>query len=285
MNAINRFMTQFVRRDGEPAAREIAFDFQKLNFIDGSGYTVLSNSIGWLDSKGVVVRIINYLKPQNLAIQYLDDCGFFEKYIKQKVRPGAGCRSTTLPCVHIQQEFSFEWVEKKLGPWLGYELGVRDGQISSIKTCVKEVLNNISDHSTVNTGYIHAQHYPNARNIKITMSDFGAGIPSTIRTRYGAMSDVEAIAEAVKDGVTAKSRPSNMGAGLCYLVDTVTANGGSVRFHSLTGNLDCICDNRGRLSQQRRQTTGIYPGTLIEIELDTRLFVGDDDDERANYEW
>ncbi|ANY19220.1 hypothetical protein A6F68_00691 [Tsuneonella dongtanensis] len=285
MNAINRFTTQVVRRDGKPSSGEMTFNFGKLGFIDGSGYTVLSNTIGWLLSYGVKVQFINYNRPENHAIQYLDDCGFFEKYINRKIRSAASRRGTTLPCTHVEQEYGFTWVEHQLSPWLCRTLWVRPSQISSIKACVKEVINNIADHSTVDTGFVHAQHYPNAHNLKITMSDFGAGIPSTIRARYGAMSDFEAIEEAVKDGVTAKSRPNNMGAGLSYLVDTVIANRGSVHIQSLSGNLACLCDTRGRLKQQRGRATGVYPGTLIEIGLDTRLFVGDDDDERIDFEW
>ncbi len=285
MNAINRFASQVVRADGNPVSNQITFNFAKLNFVDGSGYTVLSNTIGWLVSKEIEVKFLNFRNYNKLAIKYLDDCGFFKKYLGQPLRDDAASRTTTLPCVHIEQEYGFGWVENTLGPWLCESLFVRDGQISSVKTCVKEVLNNIADHSNVDTGFVHAQHYPNARHLKITMSDFGAGIPSTIRSRYGQMGDTEAIAEAIKDGVTAKSRPNNMGAGLCYLVDTVIANRGVVRFHSLSGNLTCLCDMRGRLSLDRRRATGIYPGTLIEIELDTRLFVGDDDDERADFEW
>lgn len=285
MNAINRFTTLVVRSDGRPIADEITFNFGKLNFIDGSGYTVLSNTIGWLLSKKVKVRFSNYTPPSRLPIQYLDGCGFFKKYLKETLRLDASTRVTTLPCVHIDQKYGFGWVENKLGPWLCGALSVKEGQIASIKTCVKEVLNNISDHSDVDTGFVHAQHYPNAHNLKITMSDFGAGIPSTIRSRYGQMSDAEAIAEAIKDGVTARSRPNNMGAGLCYLVDTVIANQGVVRFHSLSGSLTCTCDKRRQLHQERRKAQGIYPGTLIELELDTRFFVGDDDDERADFEW
>ncbi len=285
MNAINRFTSQVVRSDGNPVSQNIVLNFAKLNFIDGSGYTVLSNTIGWLLSKKVEIKFINYLPVARLAIEYLDDCGFFKKYAGNPLRTVATRRLTTLPCAHIVQEHGFGWVENTLGPWLCGTLSARDGQIASMKTCVKEVLNNIADHSTVNTGFVHAQHYPNARNLKITMSDFGAGIPNTIRSRYGAMGDAEAIAEAIKDGVTAKSRPNNMGAGLCYLVDTVIANRGTVRLHSLSGNLTCVCDMRGRLKQDRQKTNGIYPGTLIEIELDTRLFVGDDDDERTDFEW
>lgn len=99
------------------------------------------------------------------------------------------------------------------------------------------------------------------------------------------MNDGEAIIHATKEGVTAKSQPNNMGAGLSYLVDTVLGNRGIVRFHSLSGNLTCETDNRGKRRLRTRNGCGHYPGTLIELELDTRLFVGDEDDDRVDFEW
>lgn len=284
MNAISKFASQIVSLDGNPVSKEIAFDFSKLNFIDGSGYTVLSNAIEWLLANDVHVRIKNFERRDNHAIQYLDDCGFFYKYVKQRLRSDAKTRDSTLPCAYIEHSHGFSWVENKLSPWLEWKLRKSKGQMASIRTCVKEVLNNIADHSSVNTGFVHAQHYPTVNSIKITTSDFGRGIPNTIRSRYGAMTDTDAIKLAVQNGVTSQSRPNNMGAGLSYLVDTVVANRGIVRFHSLTGNLTCLCDNRGDLIQQARKGTGLYPGALIEIELDTRLFFGDEDD-RTDFEW
>lgn len=284
MNAISRFASDIVGADGNPLAEDFVLDFSRLNFIDGSGYTVLSNAIEWLLSRGASVSFRNFSTLKRPAIQYLDDCGFFARYVKYSLRAHARVRPTTLPCVFIKHQSGFSWVEHRLSPWLEATLDASHGQIGGVRTCVKEVLNNIADHSNVNTGFVHAQHYPNAHIVKITMSDFGDGIPNTIRSTYGAMEDIDAIVLATQDGVTAKSRPNNMGAGLSYLVDTILANQGVVRFHSLTGNLTCLCDNQGRRRLERRKGTGLYPGTLIELELDTRLFVGDDD-EREDFEW
>jgi anti-sigma regulatory factor (Ser/Thr protein kinase) len=278
-------MSSIVGSGGKPSSFEVTLDFGRLNFIDGSGYTVLSNSIEWMLYHGTNVRFINFERVNNFAIQYLDDCGFFYYYGQRYLRVDAKVRSTTLPCMPIEQTKAFGWIESKLSPWLGYIFDANKSRLSSIRTCVKEVINNISDHSTMNTGFVHAQHYPNAKQVKITMSDFGAGIPNTIRNRYGVMPDHEAIIHATKEGITAKSRPNNMGAGLSYLVDTVLGNRGVVRFHSLSGNLTCLCDTKGKRVYHARSGTGVYPGTLIEIEIDTRLFVGDEDDERGELEW
>lgn len=284
LNAVNKFTSMIVRPDGNPIADLIVLDCSKMAFIDGSGYTVLSNSIGWLVSRGVRVKLNGFKNTNNLAIQYLDDCGFFRRYLAFQLRKEAKVRETTLPCCHVSHVDGFGFIEHKLSPWLQRTFGLPYDSFGSIRTCVKEVLNNIADHSQVNTGFIHAQHYPNMHNIKITMSDFGEGIPATIIRRFGAMSDSDAIILATREGVTSQSRPNNMGAGLSYLVDTTITNKGVVRLHSRSGNITCVADKVDDRSFQRRGGAGIYPGTLVELELDTRLFEGDEV-ERTDFEW
>lgn len=285
IEAIDRFTREVVSADGTPQSLDFSFDFSRLNFIDGSGYTVLSNTLEWLLSQGAHVSIKGFDKnTQRPAISYLDDCGFFRSYLKSPLDKNASRRPTTLPCSSVQDNVAFSWIEHKISPWLSNVLFTSHASLGSLRTCVKEVFHNISDHSTLNTGFVHVQHYPNIRNLKITVSDFGLGIPSTIRQHFGEMDDGAAILLASKEGVTAKSRPNNMGAGLNYLIDTIVGNRGSVLIHSLSGSLYCA---RGKGDLPFRKASlgrGVYPGTLIDITLDARLFVGDEED-RMDIEW
>jgi glucose-6-phosphate-specific signal transduction histidine kinase len=174
-------------------------------------------------------------------------------------------------------------LETSFSPWMCRHLNVSHGALASIRTCIKEIFNNIIDHSEQDTGFIHAQYYPVNKIIYITVSDFGKGIPTTIKERFGDMTDQAAIFMASQEGVTAKSQPNNMGAGLNYLIDRVTGCYGSVRIHSLGGNLNCFRDRKGTY-RKPAFGNGNYPGTLIDISLDTRLFEGDEE-ERVDFEW
>jgi len=150
---------------------------------------------------------------------------------------------------------------------------------------LKEVFNNVSDHSTQTTGFIHVQHYPNLHKVKITISDFGVGIPFTIKRQFGEMTDAKAIYMAAEEGVTSRSQPNNMGAGLNYLLDCVSSNGGEVMLHSQSGFLRCH-EEKGRQIRKAFNKAGRYPGTLVDISLDDRLFRGDDfDDDLGVIEW
>jgi len=70
------------------------------------------------------------------------------------------------------------------------------------------------------------QHFPQEKLVTISMSDFGLGIPSRVREKVENISDSEAIIRAVEEGFTTKSRPTNKGIGLDYLLKAVVLNNG-----------------------------------------------------------
>jgi hypothetical protein len=284
ITATNRFVRGIVGADGSPNDTKFTFDFSGLNFIDGSGYTVLSNTLEWLISREIECAFANFRNLQKPAISYLDDCGFFDRYVGTPLLASAWTRPTTLPCTAVAHAHAYGWLENTFSPWIADALDVSHGALASVRTCVKELFHNINDHSTQDTGFVHVQHYPNLKSVKITVSDFGTGIPNTIRGKFGAMNDGAAILHASKEGVTAKTKPNNMGAGLNYLIDRVMANQGSVQLLSLSGRLNCFCDRNGRPQRMATNGNGTYPGTLVDIALDTRLFVGDEE-ERMEVDW
>ena len=273
------FTAAVVRFDGFPADKEFTFDFGRLTFIDGSGLTVLCNTLEWLYSHGVKVWFDNHARPQSASIAYLDDCGFFERHTGSRLRSTASIRNSTLPFTKVAHADAHGWLEYNFTPWMSGVLGVSHGALGSVRTCIKEVFNNILDHSTQNIGFVHVQHYPNKQNVKVTVSDFGRGIPSNIRVHYPDLTDAAAILKATEPGFTTKSTPRNMGVGLDFLIESVTGNQGSVSIYSFMGALHC---NRDGANAPRRIPVlgnGSYPGTLVEISLRTDCFVGDDEDE------
>lgn len=284
ISATNRFVRGVVSGQGTPADHTITFDFAPLNFIDGSGYTVLSNTLEWLFNHDVTVQFINFRNLQRPAICYLDDCGFFETYTGDKLSFGASRRSTTLPCTAVAHANAHGWLEHTFSPWMSDVLNVSHGALGTVRTGIKELFNNIDDHSTLNTGFIHVQHHPNMKAVRISVSDFGTGIPNTIRHRFGDMRDGAAIHMATQEGITAKSKPNNMGAGLNYLIERITSCHGKVHIVSLTGSLNCFRAKDGAVDRVIQERNGTYPGTLVEVEIDTRLFVGDEEG-RVEVEW
>jgi hypothetical protein len=128
------------------------------------------------------------------------------------------------------------------------------------------------------------QYYPAINEVQITISDFGKGIPSNIKEKFGEMSDGRAVELATEEGITTKSKQNNLGSGLSFLVDYVTGNYSKVSIYSLSGGVHCFQNNAGRLVRTPWVGTGRYPGTLVNIVLDRNRFQGDDV-EREDLEW
>ena len=283
IGALYAFTGAVVGHDGHPTDNHFIFDFKHLHFVDGSGLTVFCNTLEWLLSLGVQCQFQNHANI-NPAISYLDDCGFFRRHLGQQLKFNATVRGTTLPFTRVAHAEAHGWLEYNFTPWMGYKLGCNHGALGSLRACVGELFNNILDHSTQEIGFVHVQHYPAPNHIQITLSDFGKGIPSNIRARFGPMLDGDAIWKASQEGVTSQSVPRNQGIGLNFLVDSVTGNEGYVSIFSFQGSLTCYKVAGAGVTRVPSTRNASYPGTLINITLPIAKFVGDDDDEET-MEW
>lgn len=247
----------------------VVIDFSQLNFIEPFGVAVLSNTIDWLKSKGIRCQYRN-ADVEREAIKYLDDSEFFKNYGRGEKLSCLSCvRDTTVPLSRISHAESFEWIEFKLVPWLSRRLSVSGQSFFGIKNCIREIFNNIKDHSGEDTGCIFAQHFPNKNHVVFAISDFGVGIPRTIARIKDFDTDKDAILYACQCGVSSRSVKSNMGFGLDTLIRyVVSTNKGRLNIYSGSGKV--ICEFSGGSDIRRGlRIPAYYPGTFIEIIFKT----------------
>jgi anti-sigma regulatory factor (Ser/Thr protein kinase) len=278
-----QFVREVIGEDGQPVSGSLIFDFSRLTFIDGIGLTVFCNTLEWLSKRGVQCTFREY-DIRNLPIRYLDDCGFFRNYLGRPLSSLSRVRTTTLPFEKVQHANSFGWIELTAIPWLASKLNVTDESLGVVATSLKEIFNNIEDHSDEHIGCVHIQLYPNKSRIEITVSDFGRGIPANIISRFGQMFDSKAIEYATREGVTTGNTSRNTGSGLGVLIDYVTGEGGDVTIYSRKGGLKCTLRRGGIQWRNPWVGEGLYPGTLINIGLRTDAFDGSLL-EREAFEW
>lgn len=246
----------------------VTFDFSKLTFVRPSGIVFLSNLIWWLRHHGTKVQFTG-TDVRTAALTFLDDSLFFEQHCGKKLRATASPRSTTRPLVRIAHAESHAWLEANLVPWLAGRLEISHASIYSFKVCVSELFNNIKDHTQLDIGSIFVQHFPSERDVMISVSDFGVGIPGNVRKTLPNLSDTEAIMHAVKEGFTTKSTPVNKGVGLDYLLQMVVAhNGGKVTIYSGEGIVRFARTRKGILSVPSA-SVGFCPGTTFDLTLRT----------------
>jgi hypothetical protein len=259
---------------GAPAANHIVLDFGRVGFVESLGVVILSNLVEWLRNRGVTVDYANcdVARP---PISYLDDIGFFEAYWGTSLSPHAKLRETTFPFRRLKCQDSHQWIDGNIFPWLEDRLGVNASALYEFKTAVREIFNNIADHSEENVGCMHVQWHPKIHRVKIAVSDFGIGIPTEVRRVTAVTTDAAALVKATKEGFSSKPG-KNKGAGLSYLIDNVVrGNEGWVGIYS---GLGFVTFSHGTSFESAGLLKGVYPGTLINMILRTDTLVAGDEE-------
>lgn len=268
--AIIDCIAKCVSTHGAPKHKEVSFDFSSVSFVKPTGVTAFANLIRWLLKWGCIVSFVG-TQSMTRALKYLDDSQFFKKYLGKTLGICSSIRETTIELAELKADSRHQWVDCVLLPWLNLRLGIdTDGHLPEFRVCIEEVFNNITDHSGEQTACAFAQHYPRLNAIELSISDFGVGIPYNVRKKLQhAIPAPHAIQQAVLEGFSTKSKPTNRGSGLDTLVQNiVTHNQGTVRIISHDGMLDCELVE-GRVGYRPFGLAGLYPGTLIKIVLKT----------------
>jgi anti-sigma regulatory factor (Ser/Thr protein kinase) len=265
---LSRIAAEVVAQAGGTFPSELTFDFDKLVFIRPAGVVFLSNLIDWLSEKGTTISLIN-CDLNRESIKYLDDSLFFERHRGAKLGVNSSPRDTTRPLLKLAQRDSHGWLESDFVPWLASRLALTQPSLYALKVSVSELFNNIQDHTRHDIGSIFVQHFPREKRITISVSDFGLGIPAKVREQVPGITDGDAIVKAMQDGFTTKSKPTNRGAGLDYLLTVVVhKNEGMVTVYS--GGSIVKFERRGDVIHPTMLNgVGFSPGTTIDIDIPT----------------
>jgi anti-sigma regulatory factor (Ser/Thr protein kinase) len=250
--------------DPSELPENVEFDFTDLRFVRPSGVVLLNNVVIYLQQRGCEVNLVG-TDPSKDSIKFLDDSGFFLKHTGELLSADSKPRKTTLPLMDVDKSAALLWVENQLIPWLSNSADIPVRDLAELGTCMKELFNNISDHTSANVGSIFAQWFPIERQIMICLGDLGPGIPETARRVVSGMSDALAIKRSFEDGFTAKSIPTNRGVGLHYLKQNVVLNlNGIIEVHSGTGEVKIEKDG-SEPKFMLMDSRGYCPGTLLNI--------------------
>ncbi|MDB5735597.1 MAG: putative CheA signal transduction histidine kinase [Alphaproteobacteria bacterium] len=266
---------------GAPIDNHVQLDFYRVNFVEPAGVVILSNLIEWLRKRGVIVEYIN-ADTQRRGVEYLDDTGLFATYWGASLSQFAKLRGTTFPFRALQCANSHQWLDGNIFPWLQARLNIRRSSLYGFQACVREIFNNIIDHSEEDVGCMHVQLLPNIHRMKIAISDFGIGIPTEVRRAVPGLSEPAAIARATQEGFSSKGG-KNRGAGLSYLVDIIVKNNnGWLGIYSGNG---AVTFNHVTRFPNVRLMAGSYPGTLISMIFRTDDLANDSDEESEDLIW
>ena len=256
---------------GAPKYRYIGLDFSPLVFVKPSGVVYLANIIEFLKRNGCRTTLLFPLDKRNNrkfakteALKYLDDCHFFRRYVGQDIFPDSQVRTTTIPLQIIAQSQSHSWVESTFIPWIAARTNIEPSAFAEIKVAIKELFNNITDHSGQSEGFAFAQIYPAGGNFIVSLSDFGVGIPHNVKRVRPGLSDAQCLLLAAQEGFTTSTTGRNLGLGLDTLIRYVVDNNrGRVRIRSGEGQLLCTATDSG--TKRSYYPASRCLGTLIEF--------------------
>ena len=216
---------------------------------------------------------------RNHGSRFLEDIGFYQKTMNVRFKGDAACPPTCRPRFRLESEGYHAWFYSEVTPWMSSIFSVKDDEPSTwheLYTVLGEIFANIKDHagSGAQIASVFMQHYPEAKNLHIAISDFGVGIPYNVRrVKPKIGDDSEAILHGVIDGFTSRSTPKNMGAGLDTLIkNIVNSLGGSVMIVSYFGEARFWIDKTTstmKVSTPKSPITQVYPGTLIYLTIPT----------------
>lgn len=269
---IHELLAQTMRPDGEPVSKNVFLSLETIRFIEPVGVTVLANLIEWFDVKGCKGMIGGFESRSAKVIRYLDEIGFFELYWKERLYADSAPRRTMLPLAQVQYERSTDYIRNTFVPWATRAMNCSVGAVGPIEVGLGEIFDNIRYHAGVVRGCVCGQYYPNRHVLVIAISDFGHGIPHTMRPLYLSLDDGELIREATKHGVTSLSETSRRGAGLDNLIrNAILGVGGTVTIRSGKGLVRCniMQSDDVRVIRRYAELSAYYPGTLFEIVLRT----------------
>ncbi|MGT2883373.1 ATP-binding protein [Streptococcus ferus] len=273
--------------DKSSDSASVSIDLTKVEFIQPAGVIALNNIFQWSKQhKGIEMSFVVDTETENRrnweVMEYLSDCGFFTNFGQADIFKVPKLRPTMLSLKAIETSKVNQWKQSDLMGWLQKQTGKRN-DFSSICVAIDEIFNNISDHSTEKIGSIFGQYYPKNNEIIIAVSDFGIGIPTSLKEKCDEeKNDNEWIEEALKEGVSTQSVPQNRGAGLANIMKTLTTNKiGQVTIISNCGKVR-LEDNQ---IVESRSFVESYQGTFFELKIDTSNQSLYDLEEEEEFEW
>lgn len=286
---ITQVVIEFCKAIDDKDIDELYVDMTNVEFAEPSGVISLYNMLEFAKSKRDINIVWGILDPEFLklrpkhmqAMYYLVDCGFFKPF-EEFVYKNPVLRQTMFEVKSIGTQKVEQWKVTDFKRWLQQQTG-KSNEFSAICVAIDEIFNNISDHSTEKVGCIFGQFYPKTERIVIAVSDFGIGIPTSIRRRFQLeKSDNELIEYALKEGVSTESIPQNRGAGLSNIMKTLTSNG--VGEFTIVSNCGIVSvqDNSIVASYALEET---YPGTFFEISIDVSNEHLYDSEEMEEFDW
>ncbi|MBD2726694.1 ATP-binding protein [Nostoc sp. FACHB-892] len=240
---------------------EVIFDFSKCWFLRPNAVAFLGGLIRLIESQGRKVTFQQHTLHKKVKIN-LQQNGFMYAFC-QDMEPWQG---NSIPYREDPKQNKDELVQYLAEQWLGRGwVHVSQNLQKLIVATVLEIYANAFEHGRTDIGVFSCgQHYPDLKQLKLTVVDFGVGIPQNVRDFQNNpnLPADQALKWAFQKGTTTRGGRVTGGIGLDYLKQFVHINKGRLQILSHDG---CATIDEKQEVYENRQS--FFGGTLVNITL------------------
>ncbi|MEG5039962.1 MULTISPECIES: ATP-binding protein [unclassified Microcoleus] len=240
---------------------EVIIDFSKCYFLKPNAVAFLGGLIRLIQSRSIKLSIDRDSIHNNVKMN-LKQNGFIYAFCENQ-EPWQG---NSIPYREDKKQDKDGLVDYLAEKWLGRDwVDISQNLRNVIVGTVWEIYANAFEHGQTDIGVFSCgQHYPTLKELKLTVVDFGVGIPKNVRL-FRNLPDLpadEALKWAFEAGNTTRRGNVAGGVGLDSLKRFVKMNRGKLEFFSHNGY---VLINKDEETYQNRQT--FFGGTLVNITL------------------
>lgn len=238
---------------------DVTFEFSRCKFLRHNAVAFLGGLTRLIQARGGIVRFALGTIPKKVK-DNLEQNGF----ISTLGFGGAPWTGNSIPYREDSDQDKVVLAEYLKTKWLGRGwVHVSERLRDAIVGKVWEIYANAFEHGRSPIGIFSCgQHYPRHHELKLTVVDFGVGIPSNVRiyARNPNVSADKALQWAFKRGTTTKSNGTSRGMGLDLLKEFVKINKGKLEVFSHEGY--ALINSAGEKFINRET---FFEGTLVNI--------------------
>ena len=259
-DGFNDFCNLFkIWQEIDASCAKIILDFHKCKFLRPNAVAFLGGLIRYMESQGRDIKInSDSLKPKVCRI--LQQNGFLSHF-GFGLEPWQGNsvpyrEDLTKNCNEIVSYLQRQWLGRN---WINISSSLQHEIVGN----VIEIYENAFEHGKTDIGVFSCgQYYPTIKELKLTIVDFGVGIPFNVREflEKSNLSAEDALRWSFQMGNTTKSDFKPHGVGLSTLKDFISINNGKLEIFSNDGYA-IIGSNK---ESYRNQTIN-FKGTLVNI--------------------
>ncbi|AFZ13444.1 ATP-binding region ATPase domain protein [Crinalium epipsammum PCC 9333] len=241
--------------------KEVIFDFSQCFFLRQNAVAFLGGLARLIESRGGKV-IFDWDTVKNHVRMNLKQNGFMYAFNSGE-EPWQG---NSIPYREDRYQDIDGLTHYLAEQWLGKDwVHISDLLRSVIVSTAWEIYANAFEHGRTEIGVFSCgQHYPNLGELKLSVVDFGVGIPQNVRDfqKNPNLPADQALQWAFQKGTTTRGGRVTGGIGLDYLKQFVHINKGKLQILSNDG-----CATIDKQQEVYEKRPSFFGGTLVNITL------------------